>query len=69
MAALTRLVAGIKDHSLIINLPGSPKACSECFEVLEPILNHAVDLLKNARGDVAQVHSRIQNEVDENEAV
>uniref|UniRef100_A0AC35G9A2 Molybdopterin molybdotransferase n=1 Tax=Panagrolaimus sp. PS1159 TaxID=55785 RepID=A0AC35G9A2_9BILA len=60
MAALTRLVAGIKNHTLIINLPGSPKACKECFEVLEPILNHAVDLLKNAKPEIAQVHSEIQ---------
>uniref|UniRef100_A0AC34FR61 Molybdopterin molybdenumtransferase n=1 Tax=Panagrolaimus sp. ES5 TaxID=591445 RepID=A0AC34FR61_9BILA len=63
MAALTRLVAGIYNHTLIINLPGSPKACKECFEVLEPILNHAVDLLKNAKTDIAQVHSEIQMEV------
>ena len=45
MAMLSRGVAGIKNGTLIINLPGSPKAVAECFDVIRPILHHAVDLL------------------------
>ena len=31
--------------TLIINLPGSPKAVEECFEVIRPVLSHAIDLI------------------------
>lgn len=44
-AILSRAVAGIKGNCLIINLPGSPKGVQECFEVLRPILSHAVNLI------------------------
>jgi molybdenum cofactor synthesis domain-containing protein len=39
---LSRGIAGIADRCLIINLPGSPKAVSEGFDVLDDILTHAV---------------------------
>jgi molybdopterin adenylyltransferase len=42
-AMLSRGICGIRGGTLIINLPGSPKAVSECFEVVRPILQHAVD--------------------------
>lgn len=45
MAMLSRAVAGIKDKTLIINFPGSPKAVAECFEVIQPVLEHAVAVL------------------------
>lgn len=45
MAMLSRGVAGIRGNTLIINFPGSPKAVAECFEVVKPVLAHAVDLL------------------------
>ncbi|VDN07476.1 unnamed protein product, partial [Thelazia callipaeda] len=44
-AALSRLCAGISGSTLIINVPGSPAAVKECFEVLEPLLPHAAQLL------------------------
>jgi molybdopterin biosynthesis enzyme MoaB len=47
-AMLSRAVAGIRGRTLIINLPGSPKAVKENLDVLLPILPHALGLLTNA---------------------
>ena len=44
-AMLSRAVAGIRGRVLIINLPGSPKAAVENFQVVMPVLSHAVELL------------------------
>jgi molybdopterin adenylyltransferase len=46
-AMLTRMAAGIRKQTLIINLPGSPTAAVENFQVVAPVLEHAVDLLQN----------------------
>jgi molybdenum cofactor synthesis domain-containing protein len=45
MAMLSRGIAGIRNGTLIINLPGSPKAVRECFEIVRPILKHAILLI------------------------
>lgn len=45
MAMLSRGVCGIRNKTLIINLPGSPKGVIECFEVIKPVLPHAVNLV------------------------
>ena len=45
-AILSRQVAVIRNQSLIINLPGSPRAVREGLEVLDQILNHAVAVLR-----------------------
>jgi molybdopterin adenylyltransferase len=42
---LSRGVAGTRRRTLIINLPGSPKAVKECLECILPVLPHAVNLL------------------------
>ena len=52
-AMLSRGIAGIRGRTLIINLPGSPKAALENFEVVAPVLQHAVELLKNSPDAVA----------------
>ncbi len=46
MAVLSRGMAGIRGSSLIINLPGSPKAVRECLDVILPALPHAIEVLK-----------------------
>ncbi|MFC2064035.1 MogA/MoaB family molybdenum cofactor biosynthesis protein [Chloroflexota bacterium] len=46
-AMLSRGVAGIHGSVLIINLPGSPKAAVENFRIIQPILEHAVELIRN----------------------
>jgi len=38
-------VAGVRGKCLIINLPGSPRAVSECLEVVLPVIPHAVDII------------------------
>jgi molybdopterin adenylyltransferase len=47
-AMLSRAIAGIRRKTLIVNLPGSPKAAVECLEVFLPVMAHAVETL---RGD------------------
>jgi molybdopterin adenylyltransferase len=41
-AMLSRGVCGVRSGALILNLPGSPRAVRECFEVIRPVLAHAV---------------------------
>ncbi len=49
-AMLSRGVAGIRGRTLIINLPGNPRAVRESMEVLLPVLPHALELLDGAAG-------------------
>jgi len=53
-AMLSRAVAGIRGKTLIINLPGSPKAVSECLETILPLLAHAIEILKGDAGECAR---------------
>jgi molybdenum cofactor synthesis domain-containing protein len=45
-AMLSRVVTGIRGHTLIINLPGSPKGAVENLQIVIPALPHAIQLLR-----------------------
>lgn len=47
-AWLSRGTAGIKGNTLVVNLPGSVKAVTECVEFLLPILPHALEVLRGS---------------------
>lgn len=45
-AILSRQTAGIRNHSLIVNLPGNPKAIAECLDAVFPAIPYCVDLIE-----------------------
>ena len=52
-AMLSRAAAGIRGRSLIVNLPGSPKAARENFEAVAPSLVHGLEMLRGGPADCA----------------
>jgi molybdenum cofactor synthesis domain-containing protein len=46
-AMLSRAISGIRGHTLIVNLPGSPKGAVENLRVIVPVLGHAIQLLRD----------------------
>ena len=59
LAMLSRPICGIRKQSLIINLPGSPKAVKECFQIVAPSLQHAVDLIHGSK-EASETHKMMQ---------
>jgi len=53
MAMLSRMVAGTRGNTLIVNLPGSPKSVRENLAVVLPALPHALDKLRGDPEDCA----------------
>ena len=47
LAMLSRLTAGTRGNTLIVNFPGSKKASAECFMFIAPGLTHALDLIND----------------------
>lgn len=52
-AMLSRALVGVRQQTLIINLPGSPRAARENFEVLLPVIPHALAKLQGDSADCA----------------
>lgn len=53
-AMLSRAEAGIRNDSLIVNLPGSPKAIEEVLEPILPTLKHGLDILQGRDSECAR---------------
>ena len=53
-AMLSRSVCGIRGQTLIINMPGSPKAVRECLEFILPSLAHGLEILTGRASDCAR---------------
>jgi len=53
-AMLSRAVAGVKGRSLIINLPGSPKAVEENLAVILDVIPHAIEKIKGDPSECAR---------------
>ena len=53
-AMFSRAVSGIRKKTLIINLPGSPKAVQEALEFLLPELGHGLGILRGTEGECAR---------------
>jgi molybdopterin adenylyltransferase len=46
-AMLSRALAGVRHRTLIVNLPGSPRAVGEALDIVLPVLPHALELLND----------------------
>ena len=59
-AALSRGVAGVRHRTLIVNLPGSTSGVRDMLAALEPIVEHAVDIVRGTPTDHEAVHQNRQ---------
>jgi molybdenum cofactor synthesis domain-containing protein len=50
-AILSRQAAAVRERTLVVNLPGSPRGAVECLEAVADVLPHAVTTLRNEAGD------------------
>ena len=57
-AMLSRAVAVLRKRTLIINMPGSPKAVRECFAAIAPALPHGIQILKGEASECAKPEVR-----------
>ncbi|XP_046849480.1 gephyrin-like [Xenia sp. Carnegie-2017] len=64
MAMLSRAVCGIRNITILINLPGSLKGSQECFNFISPVLPHALDLLLEDKQSVIEVHNMLSRSYD-----
>ncbi|MBS96594.1 MAG: MogA/MoaB family molybdenum cofactor biosynthesis protein [SAR202 cluster bacterium] len=47
LSIISRSVCGYRNKTLIINLPGNPRAISECLNIILPVLDHAIKLIQS----------------------
>uniref|UniRef100_A0A2M4AQU4 Putative molybdopterin biosynthesis protein n=2 Tax=Anopheles triannulatus TaxID=58253 RepID=A0A2M4AQU4_9DIPT len=60
-AVLSRAVCGVRNRTLIVNLPGSKKAVQECYESIVDVLPHVLNLLSDGEIDrVRETHHEVQ---------
>ncbi len=57
-AMLSRAVSGIRKRTLIVNLPGSPKAVRECLEYILPSLEHGLGILRGTEGECGNTDTK-----------
>lgn len=53
-AMLSRAVSALRKQTLIINMPGSPKAVKECWQAIAPALPHGLQILKGEASECAE---------------
>lgn len=58
LAVISRGMAGIRGRTLVVNLPGSPRAVREGMETLAPILPHAIKMLRGVHTEHEQETTR-----------
>ncbi|EFN68596.1 Gephyrin [Camponotus floridanus] len=63
MAMLSRAVCGIRNKTLIINLPGSTKAATECLTAIAHAIPHAVDLILDNKTKIKDTHNIVQHNI------
>jgi len=61
-AMLSRAVSAVRKKTLIINMPGSPKACREHFAAVAPALGHAVETLRGEAFECAAPQNKTGSE-------
>lgn len=66
-AMLSRAVSVIRGRTVIINLPGSPKACEECMDVFMSVLSHGLDVLRGDAGDCGMMPNEVDHAVEHKE--
>ena len=47
LACLSRMVAGIREKTIIVNFPGSMGGVTDCFASISKLITHAIDVIKN----------------------
>ncbi|AFQ42753.1 molybdopterin adenylyltransferase [Desulfosporosinus meridiei] len=61
-AMLSRAIAALRKRTLIINMPGSPKAVRECFAAIAPAIPHGIQILKGEASECASTSQATQNQ-------
>lgn len=56
-AMLSRAVAALRKRTLIINMPGSPKAVKECWAAISSALPHGIQILKGEASECATINN------------